>query len=115
MKTLEQADVISAEERELLIKIKEVIREFQPTATILLYGSVARGTQDPESDYDILVLTDEPLAFTQEDEIDDAIYGLQLAAGVVISTIFYAKAQWDLPLLRGMPFRHEVEKDAVEL
>ena len=115
MRTMKQADVIGAEDAKLLQEIKRVIQEFLPTATVLLYGSVARGAQDSESDYDILVLTDEALTFSQEDQIDDAIYDLQLEAGTVISTMFYARSQWELPLFRGMPFRHEVEKDAVLL
>lgn len=115
MTTIDKADFLFPEDRELLAKVKNVIRRFLPTATVLLYGSVARGTKGRESDYDILVLTDEPLTSAEEDALDDAVYDVQLERGVVISTLCYSKAQWELPLFRGMPFRHEVEKDAIVL
>ena len=57
MKTIEQTHVVSEEDKALLREMKKVIREVVSAAEVLLYGSVARGTQGPESDYDILVLT----------------------------------------------------------
>ncbi len=61
MKTIEQTDVVSKKDKELLLKLKGYIREIAPDAELLLYGSVARGSHGPESDYDILVLTNESL------------------------------------------------------
>ena len=58
MRTIEDQTVLSQRDKDLLTELKAVIRQFEPTATVLLYGSVARGTNDPESDYDIMVLTE---------------------------------------------------------
>ena len=115
MKTLEQVDLLCTRDRELLKEIKTLIQQFLPTATVLLYGSVARGTSDPESDYDLLVLTDDPLDREEEELIGDAIYKLELQKGIVISDIFHTKAQWDSPLYRAMPFHREVERDSIVL
>lgn len=41
--------------------IAEVARAVLPGARILLFGSHARGEADPESDYDILVITEQAL------------------------------------------------------
>ena len=115
MKTLEQAGVISKTDRELLREIKMVIQGFLPEAEILLYGSVPRGTQEPESDYDILALTDDPLPFDEQDVIRDAIYDFELSQDVVFSTIFNGRSEWNAPPISGSPFRHSVEEDAVVL
>lgn len=113
MKTIEQAGVVSEEEKALLGETKKIIQGFLPTAEILLYGSAARGTQGPESDYDVLVLTDEPLSTEEEDRIRDAVYDLQLMRRELISTIFYARDFWDKH--PGMPFHREVDRDAIVL
>lgn len=113
MKTIEEAGVVSREERTLLAEVKKVIKGFLPTAEVLLYGSVARGTQEPESDYDVLVLTDKPLATKEQDRIRDAVYDLQVAKGVLISTVYYAKDFWDKH--PAMPFHQEVDRDAILL
>ena len=44
-----------------LATIGEVARSVLPGAQILLFGSHARGQAGPESDYDILIITDQPL------------------------------------------------------
>ena len=115
MKTLEQTEVVSPNDRELLAEIKKVVHQFLPTATVLLYGSVARGTQEPESDYDILVLTDRPLTLAHENPIDDALYSLGLAWGAVIPTLFHSRDEWEMSFLAVSPFHNEVERDAIVL
>ena len=42
--------------------IKEVVHQFLPGSRVLLFGSRARGTNRPDSDYDILVLIDKELS-----------------------------------------------------
>jgi predicted nucleotidyltransferase len=115
MKTLEQIETISDQGRQLLHEVKQRVRKFLPAAEVLLYGSVARGTQDAESDYDILVLTSEPLSKEEETSVDDSVFELELATGFVVSTIFCSKEQWDTPLYRAMPFHWEIDRDAVVL
>lgn len=113
MKTLEEVPHISPDDKELLSEITRIIHGFLPTATVLLYGSVARGSPDEQSDYDILVLTDEPLTRTKEDLIDDALYDLQLSKGVLLFASFYTKNVWDAN--PAMPFHQEVDRDAIVL
>ena len=115
MRTLEQTDTISREDKALLREVREVVRRFIPAATVLLYGSVARGTQNPESDYDILVLTDQPMSSRREDKARDVVYDIQLERDVLISTQFYARQEWNMPLRRVSPFYKEVERDAVRV
>lgn len=44
-----------------LAVIGEVTRATIPDAQVLLFGSHARGQAGPDSDYDILIIVDEPL------------------------------------------------------
>ncbi len=115
MKTLEEASTISNKDKQLLSKVKKLIQGFLPTAEILLYGSVARGAQYPESDYDILVLTDEPLTTKEQNAIRDPIFDLELKRDIVICTMFYTRSEWDLPPICASPFHENVEQDALVL
>ncbi len=113
MKDLATSKDISRRDRDILIKLKEIVHLIIPTATVLLYGSVARGTQDEESDYDVLILTDAPLSTKEEDAVTDAVYDLELEQGIVISTLFYSKDFWAAPLAQVMPFHQRVQEDGV--
>ena len=113
MKDLVSSKGISRRDRDILNKLKEIVHLIIPTATVLLYGSVARGTQDEESDYDVLILTDAPLSTKEEDAVTDAVYDLELEQGIVISTLFYAKDFWAAPIAQVMPFHQRVQEDGV--
>jgi predicted nucleotidyltransferase len=115
MKTLERIKGLSAEDRLLLQEVKAAILEPLPTADVLLYGSVARGTHDNESDYDILVLTDRSLTALEKDQVRDMVYEVQLAHETVITTLFYSRQDWDSPLSAFMPLHREVERDGIVL
>ena len=113
MKDLANSKSISRGNRDLLIKMKDIVHLIIPTATVLLYGSVARGAQDEESDYDVLILTDLPLSTKEEDAVTDAVYDLELERGIVISTLFYTNDFWAAPLAQVMPFHQRVQEDGV--
>lgn len=113
MKDLETSKDISGRDRDILIKLKEIVHVIIPTATVLLYGSVARGTRDEESDYDVLILTDALLSTKKEDAVTDAVYDLELDQGIVISILFYTKDFWAAPLAQVLPFHQRVREDGV--
>ncbi len=115
MRTLAETDLISAADVKLLQEVKKVIHRFLPTASVLLYGSVARGTQSGESDYDLLVLADAPITAEEEDAVQAALFDLEVARDAVISARLCDKDRWNSPIVRVSPFRREVEREAVAL
>ncbi|MBM4080239.1 MAG: nucleotidyltransferase domain-containing protein [Planctomycetes bacterium] len=115
MKTLQRAKTIRAKDRKLLEECKGIIRKHLPDATVLLYGSVARGTQEPYSDYDLAVLTERSLSATEEERIHDALYDLELDRGVVICALFFSTNEWSTPLHQAMPLHRSIEEDGILL
>jgi len=113
MKDIRRVRRISAQDKELLAELKRIVLGFVPDATLTLYGSAARGERTPESDYDVLVLTDNPLSPDEQDTIGFTIYDLELARGVVISEVFLTHAEWSGGMITVPPFRREVEKEAI--
>jgi predicted nucleotidyltransferase len=115
MTALEQVVSVSPKDRALLAEIKGAVQSLLPTATTLLYGSVARGTHTAQSDYDILVLTDKPLSVREQRPIRDKLFQLEIARNAVICTLFYAMDEWDSPRTSVEPFHREVVRDAILL
>ena len=115
MKTLEEASTVTVEARDVLAEVKRTVLEVCPSATILLYGSVSRGTRTAESDYDFLILTEQRLSHAEEKELNRRIYELELEREAVLSTIVYSMDQWDSPVSRGSPFFEEIQRDGITL
>lgn len=73
---------------------------------VYLFGSYARGDQDPESDLDILIILDDiDQLSTEIKRTGDLISTLSLEYGVSVSRKFITEAQWvqrDSALLRNI-------------
>ncbi len=115
MRTLDETVVLAPEARSVLLACKQIIHGFVPKATVLLYGSRARGAGEPDSDFDVLVLTDRPLSIDEQDRIGDAVYELELREGVVMSLMFFSRTEWDTPLHRAMPLHQNIEAEGIVL
>lgn len=76
-------------------KIKSAVSKEDNVASVILFGSRATGTATNESDWDILVLLDQPtVTFKDEQRIRHKLYDVELEIGEPISTFVYAKEDW---------------------
>lgn len=97
-------------------KIKRELHRIEPSAVSILYGSEARGDARPDSDIDVLVIL--PLEShdaeyrKRRSDIFDAMYGIELEEGVIISPLVVIKNHWES---RRTPFTVNVEKDGIVL
>ncbi len=115
MKSLAATTTIQGKDREIVSELGRTIRRLLPDATIYLFGSATTGTREADSDLDVLIITNAHLPQQEQAAVADAIYELELARGVVISTLVYSREQWDAPLTRATPFHARVEAEAVRL
>ncbi len=80
---------------EILKKIKQIVHEKEPTAKIYLYGSRVRGTENPDSDWDLLILLNrKEITSDIENDISFALYDLEYEIGEVISPMIYSNSEW---------------------
>ena len=84
-------------------------------ASVLLFGSRARGTHRPDSDWDLLVLLNREGRSTWED-YDNVGYPLNMLfwnLGQDVNTIIQTKDEWDQK--HFTPFYKNVMEDAIVL
>ena len=69
---------------ELLERVKQAVREVEPEAAIVLYGSRARGEAHAESDWDFLILLDGVVDDRRTDAIRHRLYDIEWDCGEVL-------------------------------
>jgi predicted nucleotidyltransferase len=99
----------------ILQLIKKSVATTAPGATVILYGSYARGDYHKDSDIDLLILVDKD-RITRADrvKISYPLYDIGFDTHMVISPKVYAKHTWAKPKM-VTPFYEEVNKDGVVL
>jgi len=94
--------------------IRHYINAIDPKADVILYGSRARGDERPDSDWDILVLTDYSIDLITERKFRDKLYELELETGEPLSIFFYSKNDWRTKQ-RITPFYENVTQEGVRI
>ena len=79
---------------------------------ITLFGSKARGDDEPDSDIDLLVLLNQVVTTKVEEDIFDMAYDQELAYSVVIGVIVFEKSIWD-GIGRAMPLRWNIDREGI--
>ena len=101
--------------RNFIQKIKTVAHRWMPQAEVFLFGSRARGTAKPTSDWDLLILLNtNTVLYDTETQLMDIFYDLKLETGQVISPLIYTKEQWFQKRV-NTPLFHTIEKKGVRL
>jgi predicted nucleotidyltransferase len=102
--------------REALLEcVKQAIREMEPNAEIILYGSRARKDSDAHSDWDFLILLDGPVNDERIDKIRHRLYEIEWECDEVLCSIVRNRKEWNSPLYNSMPFHQNVELDGIVL
>lgn len=95
----------------IIDRIKATVHEIDPDATVILYGSRARGDQDKQSDFDLLILIDKE-KITREDQkrIKYPLYEIEFETGIIISPMVFSRKEWER-IHRKTPFYENVSRE----
>ncbi|MCK4700250.1 MAG: nucleotidyltransferase domain-containing protein [Bacteroidales bacterium] len=94
--------------------IRHYINAIDPKADVILYGSRARGDERPDSDWDILILTDYSVDLITERKFRNKLYDLELETGEPLSIFVYSKNDWQTKQ-RITPFYENVIQEGVRI
>ena len=100
----------------ILSLVKKSVHETDPNATIILYGSYARGDYREDSDIDLLILLDldkEKLTHPEKDRIAFPLYDIALDTETLISPKIYTKKGWANHMVT--PYYENVNREGVVL
>lgn len=96
-----------SETEEILEKIKETVIKKAPTSEVYLFGSRARRTENPASDWDVLILLNQnKISFDFETQFMDDFYELELATGQIIAPLIYSKRDWNEKYVHTQIFKN---------
>lgn len=97
------------------MKCSKVIKEIDPSAEVILYGSRARGEAEPDSDYDLLILVDGEVTLEREDIFRRRLFPIELETGAVLTIILMNRKDWSSPLYSAMPLCQNIKKEGIIL
>lgn len=101
--------------QDIIQAITHAIASQDPGAQVFLFGSRARHTNRPDSDWDILILVDNPQVSDEvENKFRDVLYDIEIESGQIISSLIYSKSVWKNKM-PASPLFHAVKKDGVLL
>ena len=83
-------------ENQVVITIKSTAQEYLPDARVLLFGSRARKDEQPESDYDILLITNLYLAPKEKLSIRTKIRKALLIDGIRSDILIQSKTEVEM-------------------
>jgi len=105
---------MTEKDQKIIDLIRTTIREQEPTAEIILYGSRARGDARKDSDWDVVVLVDKPkLTPDERTDIDYYLWNKGLDVGEEINTFAYTRQQWNN--LPPSLFKYNVLNEGIKL
>lgn len=100
---------------DIAYQIKSRIKEVDPSADVILFGSRARGDAGTDSDWDILILIDEPLQNRlEEQKYRDEIFEIELEIEQPISVFVVAKSDWDKLYIHS-PLYENIQEEGIVL
>lgn len=102
-------------EKDILLSIKSTVGSVDPSATIILYGSYARGDYNEQSDIDLLILVDkDDLTPQDKRNLKYPLYDIEIETGKIISPLVLSRSDWE-NRHRITPFYENVTNEGIRL
>jgi predicted nucleotidyltransferase len=99
----------------ILQRAKTIIRSFLPDSEIVVYGSRARGDASSESDWDLLILTEQEVTQDLEESLWDLLYPIEIEHGEVISAFVKNRQEWSTPHAKASPYHQSIDREGIAI
>ena len=105
--------ILTQNQAQALIEIKNQIKEKFKIENIILYGSIVRGDFDEESDIDLLIITVDVLPRRVRHEITDIVFDVNLKYETNYSTLVVDGSSWKSGPYCILPIHDEIEREGI--
>ena len=95
--------------------IKKIRKVRNKIRTIYLFGSRARRTPRPDSDYDLLLVVDESFTLSDKSKLYDAVMDVLLETGRLISLKIFKKQVFNRLKKMGTPFTQNILREGIKI
>ncbi|MEE9611625.1 MAG: nucleotidyltransferase domain-containing protein, partial [Desulfatiglandales bacterium] len=112
MKTLENL-TLSANEKSAIREATRMLKEKFPIKDVFLFGSKARGDDDPDSDIDLLLVAERPLHWKERQAIIHALFDLGMKRDVIFSILDTTETDFDNGIFTLFPIYQEIIREGV--
>jgi len=82
---------------------------------LVLFGSIAWGQPDEESDVDLLIVLNNKIDLETEDAISRAVFDINLKYDTNLSELIVDRETWDHGLASAMPIHDEIERRGIRM
>ncbi len=106
---------LAQKDRRSILEAAQTLKSDLPVTRIILFGSKARGASEPDSDIDLLILTDCQIDGKLRRSISDRLADINLRNDVFMTSVVVSEKEWSNGLIRYSLLHSEVEKGGCEV
>jgi predicted nucleotidyltransferase len=110
---LQDAKSLTEIEKTALAEIKRRVSALFAVRQFVLFGSKARGDADPDSDIDLLMITEKRLSWQESHRITHEVFEVNLKHGTNFSYVNVDAETWNCDLWKYVPLHQNVESEGI--
>jgi uncharacterized protein len=107
--------ILGTREKDAIKEATRILKERFLVQDVILFGSKARGDNNPDSDIDLLLLTTQPLHWKERHAIVDALFEVEMKYQVVISIVANTVHNWQEGICTVLPIHDEINREGITI
>ena len=104
---------LTMDHKQALQEAKHQLKKIFAVEKLVIFGSVARGENDENSDLDLLVVTNKIMTHRERNAMSDIIFEINYRYSTNISIVIVDSFSWNRGIYSLLPINFEILRDGV--